>query len=391
MRLALALRYLVKPLAIAWLVWLVLPLKQVDRRQSATIGGALFVAVNVILNSRIGRDLEEVFVDWIVQAWRRIGARILANLFYLIMDVFKGILWAMERLLYTVDEWLRFRSGQSNLTLVVKAALGVVWFYVSYLIRFALTVLIEPQVNPIKHFPVVTVAHKILIPMIPTLAAMLDSLMDRLVVRFHNPSLDISRGTAVAIVTSVIWAVPGIFGFLVWELKENWRLYEANRPTRLRPVQVGRHGETMPRLLRPGFHSGTLPKRFAKLRRALRVALLKGKWKPVRKHLEALRHVESSLNHHVDRELLAFLRESHVWRTLPVTIDEIRVAAVQVEIALGHGGDRRRQAPLAARTAIRLAHGRHRRAGLAPRSRPGGDRGLPRRPLSASTASRAWR
>ena len=69
--------------------------------------------------------------------------------------------------------------------------------------------------------------------------------------------------------------MPGIFGFLVWEFRENWRLYAANRPKGLRPVPLGPHGETMPRLLRPGFHSGTLPKRFAKLRRAERRA---GKW-----------------------------------------------------------------------------------------------------------------
>ena len=166
---ALTMRYLVKPLMIALLAWWALPLTYLPLLRSVANVAVLFVATNVLLNSRIGRDLEEVLIDGLVQAWRRIGARILSNLFYLIMDLFKGILWAIERLLYTVDEWLRFRSGQSNLTLVVKAVLGVIWFYVTYIVRFALTVLIEPQVNPIKHFPVVTVAHKILLPMVPTL------------------------------------------------------------------------------------------------------------------------------------------------------------------------------------------------------------------------------
>jgi hypothetical protein len=332
---ALTMRYLFKPLVIAWLAWWALPVEHVEWHRSAATGVVLFVAVNVLLNSRIGRDLEEVLTDGIVQAWRRIGVRILSNLFYLIMEFFKGILWAMERLLYTVDEWLRFRSGQSKLTLVGKAVLGVIWFYVTYIVRFGITVLIEPQINPIKHFPVVTVSHKILLPMIPTLAKMLDLMMDKLILRFDNPSLDITRGTAVAIVTSVIWAIPGMFGFLVWELKENWRLYEANRPTRLRPAVVGRHGETMMRLLRPGFHSGTLPKRYARIRRALRKALGKGVWKPVRKHLEVLRHLESSIHHHVDRELLALFRESRAWRSTPVTIEEIHVGGNRAKIALG--------------------------------------------------------
>jgi hypothetical protein len=335
--LALAMRYLVKPLVIAWLASRALPLHYVEWHQSAATGIVLFVAVNVLLNSRIGRDLEEVLTDGIVQAWRRFGVRILTNLFLLIMDLFKGILWAMERLLYTVDEWLRFRSGQSRLTLVAKGFLGVVWFYVTYIIRFGITVLVEPQINPIKHFPVVTVGHKLLLPLIPTLARILDRTFDRLAIHFDNPAWNIEYGTAVALVTSVIWTIPGIFGFLVWELKENWRLYDANRPTRIGPVPLGRHGESMMRLLRPGFHSGTLPKRYAKLRRALRKALGKGKWKPVRKHLEVLRRVEESLRHFVEREFLSLLGESRAWRGAPVAVEEVRAATNRVKIALGCG------------------------------------------------------
>ena len=69
------------------------------------------------------------------------------------------------------------------------------------------------------------------------------------------------------VATLLITKMPGVFGFLVWELKENWKLYRANRATNLRPVMIGHHGETMLRLLRPGFHSGTLPKLFAKFTR----------------------------------------------------------------------------------------------------------------------------
>ena len=68
----------------------------------------------------------------------------------------------------------------------------------------------------------------------------------------------------------MIAAVPGAVGFLVWELKSNWDLYASNRPATLRPVLVGHHGETMGALLRPGFHSGTVPKLYARMRRALR-------------------------------------------------------------------------------------------------------------------------
>ena len=37
------------------------------------------------------------------------------------MDLFRRLLQTIERLLYTVDEWLRFKSGESRATLVAKA------------------------------------------------------------------------------------------------------------------------------------------------------------------------------------------------------------------------------------------------------------------------------
>ncbi len=40
----------------------------------------------------------------------------------------------------------------------------MLWFFVAYVVRFCVNLLIEPQVNPIKHFPVVTVSHKLLWP-----------------------------------------------------------------------------------------------------------------------------------------------------------------------------------------------------------------------------------
>ena len=100
--------------------------------------------------------------------------------------------------------------------------------------------------NPVKHFPVVTVSHKVIAPLFPTVADV----------------LNVSEGTAILILAGV----PGVFGFIAWELLANWRLYAANRPVTLRPVPLGHHGETGRGLLRPGFHSGTIPKLYRKLR-----------------------------------------------------------------------------------------------------------------------------
>ena len=189
---------------------------------------------------------------------------------------FSGVLEAIERLMYSVDEWLRFRSGETAMALYFKAGLGAIWSLVAYILRFCVTLLIEPQINPIKHFPVVTVSHKLLVPLIPHLAWILETRMG------------IEKGWAWTLASAVIFSIPGIFGFLVWELKENWRLYAANRKKGLSPIIIGKHGETMVRLLKPGLHSGTLPKLFAKLRRAERKARASGNWQPVRKYLHAL-------------------------------------------------------------------------------------------------------
>jgi len=78
----------------------------------------------------------------------------------MVMETFDRILEAVDRLLYAVDEWLRFRTGQSRASLAGKAILGAIWFFVAYVLRIYVILMIEPQVNPIKHFPVVTVSHR---------------------------------------------------------------------------------------------------------------------------------------------------------------------------------------------------------------------------------------
>ena len=92
--------------------------------------------------------------------------RVFASLFRWIADTFHQLLEGLERFLYSVDEWLRFRSGENRATVVSKAVLGLMWAMVSYVVRICVNLLIEPQLNPIKHFPVVTVSHKILLPTI---------------------------------------------------------------------------------------------------------------------------------------------------------------------------------------------------------------------------------
>jgi len=323
---SLAWRAALVPLAAAAVAWSLRP-SPGDPLAAAAVSGLVFAATSLLLTTRAGRDLEELAVDSVGRAWAWLISSLLPGLFRLIMETFDRVLEAIERVLYTVDEWLRFRGGQGRATLLAKAALGLVWGLITYVVRFCVTILIEPQVNPIKHFPVVTVSHKIML----TQAFALESVMKGL--------FGAELGLPIAGV--VLLLMPGVFGFLVWELKENWRLYEANRPGDLKPVAIGHHGETLARLLKPGFHSGTVPKLFAKLRRAERKALATGHGKGVRKHLAALRGVEESIRHFVDREFLTLLLQGRSMAAMPLALGEVGAGAKRFLIELhrpGRGG-----------------------------------------------------
>jgi hypothetical protein len=310
-------RYLIKPALYTLVIGMLFTPKGGNWQTTTSTEILLFCSVNLVLNSRIGRTLEEVVSDVVVQSWQRYGLRLITGLFWLVVDFFKTVLETIERMMYAVDEWLRFRRGERPRLLAVKAVLGLLWFCVSYLLRFCVNLLIEPQVNPIKHFPVVTVSHKLLIPLIPSFAGVLE-------MHFQLPTVK-----ANLVAGLIIFCIPGIFGFLVWELKENWRLYAANRPAGLQPAVIGAHGETMIRLLRPGFHSGTIPKLFARLRRAERKARKTGKWRAARKNFHKLQHVELSLRRFVEREFIALWNAA----SLPLPPGEGRGEGSHIEAA----------------------------------------------------------
>lgn len=316
-------RFVLQPGAISGLIWWMLPRATIRHWPTETTAGiSLFLAVNLLLNSRVGLSLKEMAVDSLVQGWHDYGLRVLAGAFFAVIDFFRAILEWTERVLYTVDEWLRFKGGEGRLSFFAKAALGLIWFWVTYLIRFTVNVLVEPQFNPIKHFPVVTVSHKLLFTLYYPFASILADL------------LQITLVEAFPIAFAIIFCIPGVFGFLAWELRENWRLYAANRADRLRRTIIGSHGEGMGRLLRPGFHSGTIPKRFAKLRRAERKAREKGGWKAARKQLELLHHVGRDLRRYVEREFAAWFAESRFWQGAVPAVEQLHLSTNRVRVAL---------------------------------------------------------
>src|SRR5262249_22899504 len=145
----------------------------------------------------------------------------------------------------------------------------------------------------------------------------------------------LGKWAAGAIATPTVLSLPGIAGFLVWEFKENFRLYRQNRAHALAPVVFGHHGETMSALMRPGIHSGTLPKLFAKLRRAA----AKGESDPDRaakseaSALETLHEVSTAVRRFVDRELGATLARSPAWNLGAVSANRVDLSANRVRVA----------------------------------------------------------
>lgn len=291
---------------------------------------SVFVVANLLVNSKWGRAVDEWLSDLGHRSWHQLRMRIFTTVVHAVMEFFHEALESMERALYAVDEFLRFRTGESRPATAFKAATGFVWYFINYVVRFCVTLLVEPQINPIKHFPVVTVSHKIILPLAaPPLSGGFSILGAQFGWLF-----DMSVESANWLAVSIVWLIPGIFGYVAWELRNNWFLYDANRSPNLKPVVVGDHGETTIRLLRSGFHSGTIPKTFAKLRRADRKALAVGSWDDSRKYRDRLHDVAEEVEHFIEREFCEILAQSSRAAELRLHLDDLAMGINHLRISL---------------------------------------------------------
>jgi hypothetical protein len=166
---------------------------------------------------------------------------------------------------------------------------------------------------------VVTVSHKLILPTGPAIVKQLSEVL--------------SAPMANTLVWTTIWLVPGVFGYLVWELKENWRLYRANRAPTLRPEAVGSHGETMLRLLHPGFHSGTLPKAYRALRRAVQHGE-PPESKRYRRKSAVIRRVRLDVQRFVERELLQLLADQDLLLGNSVHVRYVHASTNRIDVEL---------------------------------------------------------
>jgi hypothetical protein len=87
-------------------------------------------------------------------------------------------------------------------------------------------------------------------------------------------------------------------------------------------------------LLRPGFHSGTVPATYRKLRKALNNSWLAGTPAVLGKKLDELHHIEYALHTFLDRHVLALLRKSKAWSGLTVEMGHVQLTLQSMELEL---------------------------------------------------------
>ncbi len=279
-----------------------------------------FILGGLLRNSPMGRRLLDGVITRFVTFWRRVHHTLIVGLVRWVIDLFGWAMHGIEQGLHRVDEAVSHHRDEGPGMTAVKVIIGPVWRAISYGIHFYAAVLIEPQINPIKHFPVVMVADKLMLPFFPALTVALLALLEPV------PGL-----ISVPLATVTVLLSPGLFGFLAWELNENWKLYRANHPDRTQPAHFGPEGETLYALLRPGFHSGALPKAFAELRAVIGLENEHQHSYPQRlRQVEArLSEILESLQAFATRELGFALAER--WRT--AGYERAEVVVVKLEAA----------------------------------------------------------
>ena len=125
------------------------------------VSAGVLLLVSVLINTRLGMSSRRRRPIGSSDTWEMIRDDLLPGLFRWIIWLSRRVQSTSSRSMYTVDEWLRFRTGESRLSFVRETYPGPGVVVITYVVRFVVNLLIEPQINPIKHFPVVTVSHKL--------------------------------------------------------------------------------------------------------------------------------------------------------------------------------------------------------------------------------------
>ncbi|MBX9626503.1 MAG: hypothetical protein K2X82_22070 [Gemmataceae bacterium] len=326
-----ALNFAVKPSALTAGVMGVLVLLGFEKLWSEwPVWAITFVAAWFVVNSGIGRALELLGLDAL-----RAGVDLLRSfpaVLRWVNDLFREAVYAVEWVLARTEDWLRLRGDASRGAVAVRAVAGLFWMPVAFLVRLYTVVLIEPMVNPLK-LPLSLLFAKFVYPLLLALGLFDAVALSSPLVEPLAPYL--TWPVAWLLVIGTFWLSPDVVTFLFWEMRENWRLYRANRPTGLQPVHVGPHGETVKGLLHWGFHSGTVPRLYAKLRAAEAEAERTDNWKAARTHRQALREVEEAVKRFVVRDFVEVLNNPEAaWGGPRLAVGSVQLGTNRIKVEL---------------------------------------------------------
>lgn len=326
--------YVLKPLLVSAAIWWLWP--ETARRWDLALvvfGGALLA-----LHSKYGVLMAEAFGEMILLLYSWLRFDLLRGLYRWTLYLFRRVSDGFEYVMYSIDEWLRFSSGESRWRMATRMVLGALWFPFGYLIRFYFVTMVEPSINPLK-LPLSSLAAKFMYPLYLGLLTPFSPEQKELMAEVeHLVGYSLAMLVMLVLVWPTLYLLPSVFAFFVWEMKGNWRAFASNRSPNLGPVVIDqRHGETMPMLLRPGFHSGTVPKLFSNLRGAERQAYRTGQWRSARTYRQALEEVADNVRLFVDREFIALLRQQPAWADVPLLAGPIELAGNRVTVQVRHG------------------------------------------------------
>jgi hypothetical protein len=318
------------------IVWLLLFLLWPGVFSSWIWGPLLFLFLSSLMNWRHAREFTDALNQILMAGVELLRAGLIRGALRWLIQGVRHIVDLFEYVFFLMDEWLRPRHGEGRTIRVFRVLMSVIWAPIAGLLRFYVVVLIEPGFNPIKA-PISILFAKIVYPLIwpvlpgqePPLGAVDTALTNGL-------SWLLGGYVGWALAKSTLWLLPDALTFLVWEMKENWKLFAANRPETIEPVMVGSHGETMRQLLELRFHSGTVPRLYAKLRAAEGLAAETGNWQTVRSYRRSLDEVGRSVERFFDRNLVTLLKQSQAWKDEPLSVNKVHLTVNAIYVTLTH-------------------------------------------------------
>lgn len=328
-----------KPLAVSAAVWTVFP--AYTWHKDGLTRALVFAVAVFVVNTRPGRAAEQLLLT-AARGLLDLLASLPAMLTW-VNDLFRDLLYALEWMFARTEDWLRLRGRGGPISVATRVVAGIFWMPFAAVVRFYTVVLIEPMINPLK-LPLTLLCAKFVYPlllMMPQVLKQNDS-----TIGFESPLVDVvapyvSEPVALVVVLGTLWLLPDAMTYLIWEMRENWRLFRANRSKALKPVAVGPHGETVQGLLHPGFHSGTLPRLYARLRSAEREAARTDNWRDARTYRQALDELAEAVRRFVTRELVAVLnpsKENADWGGPRLGVGQVQLGTNRIRIEFTAAG-----------------------------------------------------